>query len=674
MSSEMVYSIPHTKEVEQWIQKAIGCIECFEQPLKGMCIETYLLNLAKKFLEENPWPRHCNFYSLTKYLGERFVYKLSNYTIARLTNIYGPGYIKDRMIPRIIRARMLGKTITEVNTSRDYVYIDDLNESLYRILIQPSCDSAAKIVDFKSGCQVDTRYLKNKIYSLLPTLYGEIVVYQEPEITDKCMQESSCIPSQLGSIALIIKRSPIPLLKGLENTVCYYQSNLKCDNQHIPRTKFYLNKSEKFLRFITGGGSSSHLVLIKNFQLAKIFVRKISLWDGVEGNGIPKLKNELIFLRYLRNKSPILREVYPAISKYCINNSEFVYYDMPYINGGENLITSLSNSSIQISHFLKLLGRLFSIIIENGYVIDGEEISLRESLDTLHSLVFNRGMARAMNLFSYNCGVKMYWLQKDVITINRVEYINPLKILMQMSKDAQIEELLRPRYRGMCVHGDLTFLNAMISDDKRKIMLIDPRGQIEKLDCLYDFGKMKFSLSGFSSVMNGRYLLENDPSGVRIKLINFSNVAQVDRLFIPFLSGNKSFSILKQKEPFWNFRIQVYQAVHYLADIPFRLSRGSDASDAVACYLLGTIYLNHIYAAIQAYLTQLVGQVYTKRPQNEHKTVRRINRKILRAVGQACNSSQPDKRNADCTQNARILSNQFNKAPIRCQSEVKMQL
>ena len=51
------------------------------------------------------------------------------HVIVRLSNAYGPGYDNNRTIPRLVRNRLLGKTLTIRDELRDYVYVSDLNEA-----------------------------------------------------------------------------------------------------------------------------------------------------------------------------------------------------------------------------------------------------------------------------------------------------------------------------------------------------------------------------------------------------------------------------------------------------------------------------------------------------------------------------------------------------------------
>jgi|GEM_PF-6433267 len=219
------------------------------------------------------------------------------------------------------------------------------------------------------------------------------------------------------------------------------------------------------------------------------------------------------------------------------------------------------------------------------------------SNDLLDSMMLNRAEARARNLFHCAGGDYVRLLQCDTISINHSLFENPINLIRKVRQDRRMRNVLRPRYKSQCVHGDLTFLNMVLSDQQDKIIMIDPRGYSGDFDVLYDFGKMKFSLSGFAdivlsnydlSLVDGRRIIVGMPG-------EHPNIKEANADFLRFLAPSKSFRVIRDMEPYWNERIRFYEAINYLADIPFRLHTDSTPYNSIMCFLWGTIYLNAMY-------------------------------------------------------------------------------
>ncbi len=74
---------------------------------------------------------------------------------------------------------------------------------------------------------------------------------------------------------------------------------------------------------------------------------------------------------------------------------------------------------------------------------------------------------------------------------------------------------------------------------------------------------------------------------------------ELNKSFFDHLLQNKAFNLLIKNEPHWRNRILFAEAIHYLSDIPHRLLLDRSPKNAVAVFLLGTVFLNDVRNSIQ---------------------------------------------------------------------------
>ncbi|EDK72358.1 hypothetical protein TM7_0516, partial [candidate division TM7 genomosp. GTL1] len=191
-------------------------------------------------------------------------------------------------------------------------------------------------------------------------------------------------------------------------------------------------------------------------------------------------------------------------------------------------------------------------------------------------------------------------IQREEIEINGRRYRNPLAILADIRDSSRLSDILRPRIENFCAHGDMTFLNMVFDTKAKTYKLIDNRGYIGRWDALYDFGKLKFTLSGFGQVMLGRFSLsENKKDSFRLELQGSDVLQKLNTSFLEDISRNENFKELVVEEPYWRERVMFAEAIHYLSDIPHRLLLDQAPKNAVAVFLLGTERLNDCYRVFE---------------------------------------------------------------------------
>jgi hypothetical protein len=404
---------------------------------------------------------------------------------------------------------------------------------------------------------------------------------------------------------------------SLRETVLRLLSEIQHDNNYNIRSRGelsdFIGSDEELIRTLYGGSAGQILLLRKN-DTATLFVRKVAARFGVEGNGSPKLQAEIRFLLEINKREECkgLTELYPKV----IDHSEtdrFITLDQEYVGEGKNVFTMLSEHRITPSEHVQYFNSLLSALIPNGYALDFRRVPEDESLEQLEDYYLRRAEGRIR--FLQNCddfdmdfpAAKATTLpnliQREKFELNGVTYTNPLVLFPKIKADDKIADILRPRTESFCAHGDMTFLNMVFDTNNKAYRLIDNRGHIGNWDALYDFGKLKFTLSGFGKVMLKEFDLSEDASGVfTLKLTGDKEgreaISLLNKSFFEDTATNPEFQELIKHEPYWRERILFAEAIHYLADIPHRLLLDQSPKHAVGVFLLGTKYLNELYNSL----------------------------------------------------------------------------
>lgn len=393
-------------------------------------------------------------------------------------------------------------------------------------------------------------------------------------------------------------------------------SEIQHDNNYNIRSRGelsdFIGENEELVRTLYGG-SAGQILLLKNGDTNDLFVRKVAARFGVEGNGSPKLQAEIRFLLEINKREyKELTELYPKI----INHSEtdrFITLDQEYVGEGKNVFTMLSEHRITPSKHVQYFNSLLSSLIPNGYALDFRKIPEDESLEQLEDYYLRRAEGRIR--FLQNCddfdmdfpAAKTTTLpnliQREKFKLNGVIYNNPFALFTKIKNNNQITDILRPRTESFCAHGDMTFLNMVFDTNNKSYRLIDNRGHIGNWDTLYDFGKLKFTLSGFGKVMLKEFDLSEETSGAfSLKLTGDKEgrkaINSLNESFFETIAMNPEFQKLIKDEPYWRERILFAEAIHYLADIPHRLLLDQSPKHAVGVFLLGTKYLNELYDSL----------------------------------------------------------------------------
>jgi hypothetical protein len=397
------------------------------------------------------------------------------------------------------------------------------------------------------------------------------------------------------------------------NLISDIQSNNNYNIQSRAELKDFIRENEELVKILYGG-SAGQILLVKNVATDDHFVRKVAARFGVEGNGSPKLEAEIRFLVEIlkRPECSELTKLYPRVFDHS-ETEKFITLDQEYVGEGKNVFTLLSQHQITASDHTRYLDALLSVLIPNGYVLDSRLVPVDESLEQLEDYYLRRADGRTRFLQSFGDFAMDFpaaantslpeLIERKCFTINRITYKNPLEIIARIKSDEALANILRPRTESFCAHGDMTFLNMVFDNKAMAYRLIDNRGHIGNWDALYDFGKLKFTLSGFGNVMLNQFdLSEDKDKAFTLKLTGDSqgtrSVRGLNDSFLDNIWSNKEFQQLVKDEPHWRERILFAEAIHYLSDIPHRLLLDQSPKHAIAVFLLGTKYLNSVCDAL----------------------------------------------------------------------------
>lgn len=139
--------------------------------------------------------------------------------IIRLTNLYGPYQLPDRVIPRLITRALLGKT-TDIERSfeRDFLYVDDGVSAIEKLIQFPKF---GEIYNISSGCWHSIDNVSNQISDILGF---HCASYLESIQAKKPRGEHLKINNQKIKEELSWKPK-VSISEGLKNTVVWYKQN-----------------------------------------------------------------------------------------------------------------------------------------------------------------------------------------------------------------------------------------------------------------------------------------------------------------------------------------------------------------------------------------------------------------------------------------------------------------
>lgn len=581
LSSETVYQLEDTSELRLICDRFVKF--CHSEITENVQ-EFRTASLTDKFLAAS---QDCSLhkyepYALSKFLGEAVVSQVPDSAILRISNAYGPGYDNPRLIPRLASGRLTGRGAAFTYEQRDFIYNADLNTLIDTLVRAETLQN--KVIDCRSGELTDTRKLRDAILRSTPTAYGKLTGRpgdKQPGLKSQIASGDADLATLIGSVTSIDK--------GLQQTLLYHKE--KCYHQMTDSRTLedFVGDGEKLIKPLQGSSAAYLFVVTDSKGVNK--VRKVAIRDGVEGNGIAKLNNEISYYRHISRQRPELARLYAKLLD-ARRGRESSSETLEYLNG-DNFYASLRKTQNAGDAHRQALSDLITSLCSPAIC---ETSAIRQPDQYLDTYYLERALSRLKP-------IENIIPKRGHIQINGRKLLAPHVILSRMLSDPDIRKPFLPRAKAFCFHGDLTLLNTVYVKATNTIRLIDPRGYTGTWDPLYDFGKMKLTLGGFGElIMSEEQMVSGSRAGFSIDFDRSPPaVRDMDGEFFDILENNQAFqSKIAAVEPYWRQRIRLATASHFLADIPFRMYIDNTTYSAVAPYVIGTHYLNQIFEELHA--------------------------------------------------------------------------
>ena len=326
-------------------------------------------------------------------------------------------------------------------------------------------------------------------------------------------------------------------------------------------------------------GSSARVYILVDSKRNRI-VRKISDEEGINKNGMEKLKKEITFLEYFYNAKS--SKLYPEIYSYEVNDS-YVYYDMAFIEG--NTLTEL----FKVNEKQNIIKCYNKVLDDLCFYSENKNLNSDNEKCILYEFYVNKTKS-VIDKLSKNKKINNDFIEIDKITVNNRQYKNAKFIIDIFNKD-EIRNKLIPNVISSCFHGDLISSNIIYNNDI--VSYIDPRGEFGKFDICYDIAKMKFSISGYDQVNNNNFKLDSFNNSINFE-IKDGIYSDINEYFYTLLRKNNMFSnkIIKQ-DGYWKERIRLHTALQYINNSYIQIERGRIDKFKVM-YAIGTVKLNEL--------------------------------------------------------------------------------
>lgn len=525
-------------------------------------------------------------YALSKLYCEFLFRKVRNFIILRLSNSFGPQYNKQRLIPKIVNTLLDGNSIKIENEERNFIYEKTINKFLIQSISGEIRNGIYKFCDQR---KISTSKLAKIVKSLLPTCYGSIIVVNSSGETKISITHTSC---SLNSDLKIIdyENNFLDELKLTINSISSIHKpsmNNTIPSELVPENSTLLN------------GSSSAVVL-RYEDDGIIKIRKIAYRKGIEGNGYPKLYAEFNYRSTLLERHPFLDSMYmKVIDSGVMGQSFFVDYlstknsrNLAELAYSDNTEWSSSDLSDFMCNIIEIWNDNLTLIPQAKKNDKFFAYYCRRVVSRLNSLI---NILELKPYLSKDEKYLLHVLTSDSICINGKNYIS-----WRATFNSCYREELFPCIECLCVHGDLTLLNLVFDEVSSEIKMVDPRGALEIWDPLYDLSKLKFSISGFSSIITNNYDLSHNGLTSTYR-VNYDKNGLLDELNVKFyetLLQIKGFERLISSCPNWKAMLSFYESCHYLSDVLYRFNTDCDPKSSIACLILGVEKINYFHTEV----------------------------------------------------------------------------
>jgi nucleoside-diphosphate-sugar epimerase len=530
---------------------------------------------------------HENSYDLAKRAQECAVSSCTYSKSVRVSNFFGPNYTAPRLIPRLIQNRLFGGHITLADEERNYISGQDLNRFLFALCCR-FADVADTLVWAYGTHNITVGEISERVSTLLPACYGTVSIQNPVKLSP-----ASALRHTGSYFDDTEKELSFPSTLSL--TVRFWRRALQ---HHVGERSAPVTRRSSIIREIPGGGSIAvkHLVSCGAFNVC---LDKSAKHLGFEGAGTPKLRAEANFYQSLQN-TPALAELYV---KYVDSKDDDngVTLRLEYFANGWTIADQLTKGRLLPEDQLKqFIGRVF----EAGYHSHLRPLSQVDSISALDRYYLDRAIERlqnfldAMSVQNSSAVIRRVFSATAAGESFRIDGTlcrNPLSFLTFVRDHPLAFTSILPRVEGLCSHGDLTILNILFDEATCQFRLIDPRGRVGMWDPAYDLSKLMFSLSGFASIIHNQLSFRYVHNGYRLfgkdETANLRRLKLLRNKWHQWVQHSPIFLKLREHEPHIYHRILFGEAIHYLADVPYRYAIDRSLTDACTTLLLGTLRL-----------------------------------------------------------------------------------
>jgi hypothetical protein len=218
---------------------------------------------------------------------------------------------------------------------------------------------------------------------------------------------------------------------------------------------------------------------------------------------VEKLKNEILF--YVNSPEKI-KKLMPKLYRY---SEDFSWYEMEYVEW--TTLTELANtrrlSSEEWASIFFSIAEAYTLFDENLEDID---------FPHLYEIFISKALKRARELG--NNELKNIFFSGSIL--NGVVRRGLADLLI-----SQMGVLFKVTKQVSLLHGDFCFSNILISEDLKKVRILDPRGGFDEPSVYgpraYDIAKLSQSAySWYDKIVEGHYQLLRSDNGYKLSLID----------------------------------------------------------------------------------------------------------------------------------------------------------
>lgn len=216
-SSQRVHLLLDRDDAREWMEMATTEFDRqLQQLLQADDVGATLVAFAQKFIEVYPLSCDLNVYEISKRLGELFISRLKRYSIVRISSVYGPGCWPRGFLHRAIYTRIKGEKREESREQRDFIYVQDLNEILLKLV--DNDDEQHRVFDGASGTSIDLEQAFSCIVAQMPHDTGTI--HFKPG-------KRTILKPDNRAAKRILGREFTDFAEGLNKTIEYYRGRFQ---------------------------------------------------------------------------------------------------------------------------------------------------------------------------------------------------------------------------------------------------------------------------------------------------------------------------------------------------------------------------------------------------------------------------------------------------------------